>query len=83
MYPSANVIGTEISPVEPVFAPPNVYFGVEDAQLEWIHGENTFDFVHIRQLMGGIKDWAYLFEQAFKWVGWHLLWITSYWVIDA
>ena len=37
-YPSAMVIGTDLSPMRPYFVPPNVKFELDDAQLEWTYG---------------------------------------------
>lgn len=67
-YPSAMVIGTDLSPIQPCFIPPNLKFELDDAQLEWTYGENSFDFVHIRCLMGGIIDWAKLYSEVFRYV---------------
>lgn len=64
-FPSAEVIGTDISAVQPSWAPPNCAFQIDDAQLNWTFQRETFDFVHIRQLYGGIDDWGKLYQQAF------------------
>ena len=34
-YPSAEVIGTDLSPIQPKWVPPNVRFEVDDASLDW------------------------------------------------
>ncbi|KFY18565.1 hypothetical protein V493_08509 [Pseudogymnoascus sp. VKM F-4281 (FW-2241)] len=65
-YPSAMVIGTDLSPIQPNFVPPNVNFELDDAQLDWTYGENSFDFVHIRCLMGAINDWAKLYSEVYR-----------------
>lgn len=62
------VIGTDLSPIQPCFVPPNLKFELDDAQLEWTYEENIFDFVHIRCLMGSINDWAKLYSDAFRYV---------------
>lgn len=64
-YPSAEIIGTDISPVQPSWTPPNCSFQIDDAQLDWTFKKDHFDFVHIRNLYGGIKDWPRLYRQAF------------------
>jgi S-adenosylmethionine synthetase len=38
------VIGTDLSPIQPNFVPPNLKFELDDAQLEWTYGENSFYF---------------------------------------
>lgn len=65
VYPSAEVIGTDISPIQPAWVPPNCKFHIEDAQLDWTYPAATFDFVHIRALYGSIDDWAKLYRQAY------------------
>ncbi|KAH0612953.1 uncharacterized protein H6S33_009333 [Morchella sextelata] len=65
-YPSAEVIGTDLSPIQPSWVPPNVSFQIDDIESEWEWPEGTFDMVHIRYLNGGISDWAALFAEAYK-----------------
>lgn len=66
-YPSTTVIGTDLSPIQPSWVPPNLKFEVDDAQLDWTYAEADFDFVHIRCLMGSIENWPRLFRQAYRW----------------
>ncbi|KAK0613243.1 S-adenosyl-L-methionine-dependent methyltransferase [Immersiella caudata] len=65
-YPSASVIGTDLSPIQPPWAPPNVHFELDDATAEWTFTENQFDFIHIRYLTGSIPDWKMVYEQAYR-----------------
>ncbi|PHH83073.1 hypothetical protein CDD83_3067 [Cordyceps sp. RAO-2017] len=65
-YPAAEVFGTDISPIQPTWVPPNCVFHIEDAQLDWTYRPATFDFIHIRALYGSIGDWAALYRQAFR-----------------
>jgi hypothetical protein len=46
--------------------PPNVKFEIDDANLEWTWSDNSFDFIHIRFLVGAIKDWGSLYREAFR-----------------
>ncbi|VTT58749.1 unnamed protein product, partial [Fusarium fujikuroi] len=64
-YPSAEVLGTDISAVQPAFVPLNCSFQIEDAQLDWTFKPDEFDFIHIRYLYGAIDDWKKLYRQAF------------------
>ncbi|SPO06363.1 related to methyltransferase [Cephalotrichum gorgonifer] len=64
-YPSAHVIGTDISPIQPPWVPPNCEFVVDDAQLDWTWPENHFDYIHLRDLYGGISDWGALYKRAY------------------
>lgn len=65
-YPSAEVIGTDLSPIQPGWVPPNCKFYIDDAQLDWTFPPASFDFVHIRALYGSIGDWTELYRQAYK-----------------
>jgi SAM-dependent methyltransferase len=65
-YPSARVIGTDLSPIQPLFVPPNCSFEIEDVNLEWTYPINHFDFIHIRELFGCVRDWDALFAETFK-----------------
>ncbi|OTA97732.1 hypothetical protein M434DRAFT_391659 [Hypoxylon sp. CO27-5] len=65
-YPKAEVTGTDLSPTQPLWVPPNVKFEIDDCTKEWTWPSNTFDFIHIRYLFGAIADWTALFRQAFR-----------------
>jgi ubiquinone/menaquinone biosynthesis C-methylase UbiE len=65
-FPSAEVIGTDISPTQPSFVPPNLKFELDDAQLEWTYRPNSFDYIHVRCLLGAIQDWAHLYREVYK-----------------
>ncbi|KAJ9148454.1 methyltransferase [Pleurostoma richardsiae] len=65
-FPDANVIGTDISPIQPSWVPPNLTFEIEDCTEEWTFKPDSVDFVHMRYLYGSIKDWAALFREAYR-----------------
>ncbi|KAH0607954.1 uncharacterized protein H6S33_002006 [Morchella sextelata] len=65
-YPNAEVIGTDLSPIQPSWVPPNVQFQIDDAEADWTFARNSFDLVHIRHLNGAIKDWPKLIKEAFR-----------------
>ncbi|KAJ3541848.1 hypothetical protein NM208_g4407 [Fusarium decemcellulare] len=65
-YPSAEVIGTDLSPCQPQWIPPNARFEIDDATLRWTWDPNSFNFIHIRYLFGAIQDWGGLFKEAFR-----------------
>ncbi|KAK0711788.1 S-adenosyl-L-methionine-dependent methyltransferase [Lasiosphaeris hirsuta] len=64
-FPQCVVIGTDISPIQPSWIPPNLKFEMDDCTQDWTFGTDNFDFVHIRYLLGCIPDWTHLFKQAF------------------
>lgn len=65
-YPSAAVTGTDLSPIQPSWVPPNVKFEIDDANLDWTWDDNTFDFIHVRFLAGNIADWSRFYREAFR-----------------
>ncbi|KAI0835679.1 S-adenosyl-L-methionine-dependent methyltransferase [Hypoxylon sp. FL0890] len=65
-YPNTEVTGTDLSPTQPLWVPPNVKFEIDDCTKEWTWASDTFDFIHIRYLFGAIADWSALFRQAFR-----------------
>lgn len=65
-YPSAQVIGTDLSPVQPAYVPPNCRFYVEDAEKDWEFDNTPFDYIHSRMLVVAIRNWSRFFEQAFR-----------------
>jgi len=66
LFPSASVIGTDISPIQPTWVPPNLKFEMEDATQDWTFAENHFDYIHMRYLFGAIADWNALLKQAYR-----------------
>ncbi|CCE28061.1 uncharacterized protein CPUR_01535 [Claviceps purpurea 20.1] len=65
-FPNASVIGTDLSPCQPQWVPPNLCFEIDDATLEWTWNANHFDFIHLRFIVGGIEDWTALFKEAYR-----------------
>ena len=65
-HPSAAIIGTDLSPIQPAWVPPNLKFEIDDCEAEWTYPENHFDYIHIRSLFGCIQDWHRLYAQAMR-----------------
>nr|XP_036577459.1 phosphoethanolamine N-methyltransferase (TAM domain methyltransferase) [Colletotrichum truncatum]KAF6784430.1 phosphoethanolamine N-methyltransferase (TAM domain methyltransferase) [Colletotrichum truncatum] len=66
LFPTAEVIGTDLSPIQPTWVPPNVRFEIDDATLDWTFPKNHFDFIHGRTLAGAVKDWPALLKQCYQ-----------------
>ncbi|KAH6974740.1 S-adenosyl-L-methionine-dependent methyltransferase [Ilyonectria destructans] len=64
-YPSAEVLGTDLSPIQPKWTPPNCTFEVDDFESEWLY-RTPFDFIHARELEGCITNDDKLFQRAFQ-----------------
>ncbi|KFY88679.1 hypothetical protein V498_06694 [Pseudogymnoascus sp. VKM F-4517 (FW-2822)] len=66
-FPGALVIGTDLSPIQPGFVPPNLKFYVDDFESPWVFPEvGKFDFIHWRSLSGSTGSWPRLYQQAFS-----------------
>lgn len=63
-YPDSEVIGVDLSPIQPRYAPPNCSFFVDDIESPWLFGP-PFDFIHSRGLVGSIEDWDTLLGQIY------------------
>jgi hypothetical protein len=48
--------------------PPNMVIEIDDAEDDWLYKLNSVDFVHVRYMFYGIRDWPKLLGQAMKWV---------------
>ncbi|KAL9050620.1 MAG: hypothetical protein Q9162_006516 [Coniocarpon cinnabarinum] len=59
-YPDCQVVGTDLSPVQPQEVPPNLQFEVDDACSDWTFTKNSFDFIHVRALYGHLKPGGYV-----------------------
>lgn len=65
-FPSASIIGVDLSPIQPSWVPPNLQFELDDITKPWLWPENSFEFIHIRNMVGSIRDWSAVFSQALK-----------------
>lgn len=66
MFPSAEVIGTDVSAIQPTWVAPNCNFVIDDAEQEWTFQPNSFDYIHNRNFVCSIRDWPRLVNQCFK-----------------
>jgi SAM-dependent methyltransferase len=65
LYPSAQIIGVDLSPIQPEWVPPNVRFIVDDIASEWLNPDNYFDLVHARHMGAAIKDWDHVLASTY------------------
>jgi hypothetical protein len=68
VFPSAEIIGTDLSPIQPQWVPPNCKFEIDDCTSEWTFQEASFDFIHVRSLYGCIRDWPAFYDEVYKYV---------------
>jgi len=64
-HPEAQVIGNDLSPIQPSWVPSNCSFEVDDFEQDWAY-VHKFDFIHSREMEGSIRDHDRLFRQCFE-----------------
>ena len=65
-FPECEIIGTDISAIQPTSVPTNCFFELDDAELEWTRESDSFDLVHFRNMMGAFTDWHFIYTEAFR-----------------
>jgi SAM-dependent methyltransferase len=65
-YPSAQVTGVDIAPVQPSWIPPNCVFEVDDVEEDWSFRKESFDFIYAREFRMAIRDWDRLIRQSYQ-----------------
>ena len=63
IYPTASVLGTDISPIQSEWVPPNCKFQIDDANEDWVFPD-PFDYIHCRQVP--MVEQKRLFRQSFE-----------------
>ncbi|KAF4339862.1 hypothetical protein FBEOM_6231 [Fusarium beomiforme] len=63
-HPSAEVLGLDLSPIQPTWVPPNVTFLVDDIEDEWLNCDD-FDLVHLRNMIPILKSPVTLLKQVY------------------
>ncbi|KAI1438202.1 S-adenosyl-L-methionine-dependent methyltransferase [Xylaria sp. CBS 124048] len=63
-HPDTEVIGSDLSPIQPEYVPENCRFEIDDAEDQWTYDE-PFTFIHGRALMSCFDNPARVVKQAF------------------
>jgi SAM-dependent methyltransferase len=63
MFPSAEVIGVDIAPIQPKWVASNCQFEIDDVEADWMYKKDSFDFIHFRDPLYCIRDWPKLMGQ--------------------
>lgn len=64
-HPSAQVIGVDLSPIQPQFIPPNCVFETDDLEMDWTWSI-PFDLIHSRMMIGSFANWQKFLQQSFE-----------------
>lgn len=65
LFPGAQVLGLDLSPIQPQWMPPNVRFMVDDVEDEWANGSG-WDFAHFRSMALVLRDPQKAVDQTFR-----------------
>jgi trans-aconitate methyltransferase len=63
-FPDCQIIGSDLSAIQPTIVPQNLQFEIDDCEQEWLYSQ-PFDFIHMRSLGGSIADWPKLLRRAY------------------
>ncbi|KAK1654967.1 methyltransferase domain-containing protein [Colletotrichum phormii] len=63
-HTEAVVVGVDLSPIQPEFAPPNCKFEVDDVEKEWTWQE-PFDFIFARHMNACFESWERFLRRAY------------------
>ncbi|KAI8627458.1 methyltransferase domain-containing protein [Xylariaceae sp. FL1651] len=63
-HPESDVLGTDLSPIQPEYVPPNCRFEIDDIEDEWVFSMK-FDYIHGRHMVGSITDFPRLFTSIY------------------
>ncbi len=65
-HPTAEVIGTDLTPIQTTLVPPNLRFIIDDYEDDWVFESQPFDYIHARYLATAVRDWPRLVQQVFR-----------------
>ncbi|KYG41958.1 hypothetical protein M433DRAFT_177045 [Acidomyces richmondensis BFW] len=65
-FPSAQVLGIDIAPIQPTWVPPNCAFEVDDIEAPWTFKKESFDYIFARDLLFSIRNFPRLIEQCYE-----------------
>lgn len=63
-HPESQVIGVDLSPVQPSFVPPNLVFEIDDLEEPWTFSFK-FNYIHSKMMAGAFQDWKRFYQQSY------------------
>lgn len=63
-YPSAGIVGIDLTPIQPLWVPPNVEFIVDDCGKDWLM--HNVDLAHFRFMAMILKDVPVVLGHAYQ-----------------
>ncbi|KAK1984506.1 methyltransferase domain-containing protein [Colletotrichum cereale] len=65
LFPHAEILGNDLSAIQPDWVPPNVKFEIDDVESSWVH-DHKYDFIFSRYMCGSIGDWPTFMKRVYK-----------------
>ncbi|ODH49102.1 hypothetical protein GX48_04720 [Paracoccidioides brasiliensis] len=63
-HPAAEVIGVDLSPIQPLYVPTNCRFELDDLEKEWTWSQ-PFDYIFSRMMVGSFANFSHLAEESY------------------
>ncbi|KAF5524509.1 Secondary metabolism regulator LAE1 [Colletotrichum aenigma] len=63
-HPEAEILGVDLSAIQPEYTPPNVKFEIDDIEEEWLFSR-PFDYIHSRIMNSAIRDWRKFIQNSY------------------
>ncbi|KAL0767553.1 hypothetical protein CaCOL14_009792 [Colletotrichum acutatum] len=64
-FPKAEVVGNDLSAIQPTWVPPNVKFEIDDVESPWVNSRK-YDFIFCRDMAASLADWPKLMERIYE-----------------
>ncbi|OHW98926.1 UMTA methyltransferase family protein [Colletotrichum incanum] len=64
IFENAEVVGNDLSAIQPEWVPPNVKFEIDDVESPWVV-QNKYDYIMCRYMAGSIADWPRLISNIY------------------
>ncbi|KAF6802657.1 umta methyltransferase family protein [Colletotrichum sojae] len=63
-FPNTEVLGNDLSAIQPTWVPTNVKFEIDDVESPWVNSKK-YDYIFVRHMAGSIADWPKLVKNIF------------------
>ncbi|KZL74080.1 UMTA methyltransferase family protein [Colletotrichum tofieldiae] len=64
-FENAEIIGNDLSAIQPQWVPSNVKFEIDDVESSWV-GNKKYDFIMCRYMAAAIRDWPKLVKNIYN-----------------
>ncbi|KDN63932.1 putative methyltransferase domain-containing protein [Colletotrichum sublineola] len=65
LFPNAQVLGNDLSAIQPDWVPPNVKFEIDDVESPWVQ-DRKYDFIFCRYMNGSLADWPTFMKRVYE-----------------